>query len=89
MRESVLGTLQRLAHEQSKGGLTGLVVRSAAMVSPTPGEVIQKALQTVPTKRVLAWWKETLGQSVQSTRSKAFARPKETEQKREQCKAAG
>jgi len=78
-----------LEHDQSKGGFTGLVLSIAAMVSTTTGEVIQKALQTVPTKRVLAWCKETLGQSVQSKRRKAFARPKETEQKRDQFKAAG
>jgi hypothetical protein len=87
--ESVFGKLKRLEHDQSKGGFTGLVLSSAAMVSTTTGEVIQKALQTVPTKRVLAWCKETLGQSVQSKRRKAFARPKETEQKRDQFKAAG
>jgi hypothetical protein len=87
--ESVFGKLQRLEHDQAKGGFTGLVWSSAAMVSTTTGEVIQKALQTVPTKRVLAWCKETLGQSVQSKRRKAFARPKETEQKRDQFKAAG
>jgi len=87
--ESVCGKLQRLEHDQSKGGFTGLVLSSAALVSTTTGEVIQKALQTVPTKRVLAWCKETLGQSVQSKRRKAFARPKETEQKRDQFKAAG
>jgi hypothetical protein len=87
--ESVFGKLQRLEHDQSKGGFTGLVLSIAAMVSTTTGAVIQQALQTVPTKRVLAWCKETLGQSVQSKRRKAFARPKETEQKRDQCKAAG
>jgi hypothetical protein len=85
--ESVCGKLKRLEHDQSKGGCTGLVLSIAAMVSTTTGEVIQKALQTVPTKRVLAWCKETLGQSVQSKRRKAFARPKETEQKRDQFKA--
>ena len=87
--EAVVGTLQRWEHDQSKGGFTGLVLSMAAMVSTTPGEVIQQALQTVPTKRVLAWCKETLGQSVQSKRKKAFARPKETEQKRDQLKVAG
>lgn len=87
--ESVFGKLKRLEHDQSKGGFTGLVLSIAAMVSTTTGEVIQTALQTVPTKRVLAWCKETLGKSVQSKRRKAFARPKETEQKRDQLKAAG
>src|SRR5262249_18901590 len=87
--ESVFGKLKRLEHDQSKGGFTGLVLSMAAMVSTTTGEVIQQALQAVPTKRVLAWCKETLGQSVQSKRKKAFARPKETEQKRDQLKVAG
>jgi hypothetical protein len=87
--ESVFGKLKRLEQDQSKGGFTGLVLSIAAMVSTTTGEVIQKALQTVPTKRVLAWCKETLEKSVQSKRRKAFARPKETEQKSDQLKAVG
>ena len=87
--ESVFGKLKHLEQDQSKGGFTGLVLSVAAMVSTTTGEVIQKALQTVPTKQVLAWCKETLGQSVQSKRRKAFARPKETEQKWDQLKAVG
>ena len=55
--ESVFGTLKRLEQDQSKGGFTGLVLSIAAMVSTTTGEVIQKALQTVPTKRFHAWCK--------------------------------
>jgi len=87
--ESIFGKLKRLEHDQSKGGFTGLILSIAAMVSTTTGEVIAKALRTVPTKQVLAWCKKNLGQSVQSKRRKAFARPKKTEQKRDQLRAVG
>jgi hypothetical protein len=87
--ESVLGTLKRLEQDQSKGGFTGLLLSLAALVSTTTGEVIQKALQTVPTRQVLAWCTKHLGQSVQSKRRKAFARPRKTEQKRDQLRAVG
>jgi hypothetical protein len=87
--ESVFGKLKRLEQDQSKGGFTGLILSIAAMVSTTTGEVIAKALQTVPTKQVLAWCKKNLGQSVQSKRRKAFTRPQKTEQKRDQLRAVG
>jgi hypothetical protein len=86
--ESVFGKLKPLEQDQAKAGFTGLILSIAAMVSTTTTEVIQKALATVPTKRVLTWCKDVLGQSVQAKRRKAFASPKETEQKRDQFKVA-
>jgi len=43
--------------------------------------VIQKALETVPTKQVEIWCQETLGQTLQSERRQAFAPSKKAVQK--------
>ena len=86
--ESVFGKVKRLEQDQAKTGCTGLVLSIAAMVSTTTTEVIQKALETVPTKPVLAWCKQTLGQSMQAKRKEAFAIREKMEQKRDQFKVA-
>jgi len=79
--ESVFGKLKRLEQDQAKSGFTALILSIGAMVSTTTKEVIQKALQTVPTKQILIWCKEKLGQSVQANRRKALAPPEKAEQK--------
>lgn len=79
--ESVLGKMKRIEQDQAKSGLTGLVLGISAMVSTTTKEVIQQALETVPTKQVGAWCQEKLGQSVQSKRRKAFTVSRKAEQK--------
>jgi len=71
--ESVLGKMKRLEQDQAKSGFTGLILGLSAMVSTTTREVIQKALETVPTKQVLAWCRETLGRSVQAKRREVLA----------------
>lgn len=71
--ESVLGTMKRLEQDQAKSGFTGLILGLSAMVSTTTQEIIQKALETVPTKKVLAWCRETFGRSVQAKRREVFA----------------
>jgi len=82
--ESVLGKLKRLEQHQAKSGFTGLVLSVAAVVSETTQEVVQKAMETVPTKKVLEWTKKHLGQSVQSKRKTAFSNTKNSEQKWDQ-----
>ncbi|MEN8180381.1 MAG: hypothetical protein ABFS39_17415 [Pseudomonadota bacterium] len=78
--ESVFGKLKRLEHNQAKSGFTGLVLSVAAVVSETTQEVVQKAMETVPTKNVLEWIKKHLGQSVQAKRKTAFSNTNKTEQ---------
>jgi hypothetical protein len=82
--ESLFGKLKRLEQDQARSGFTGLLLSVAAMVSPTTTEVVQKALETVPTKEILAWSKKNLGQSVQSLRKEVFAFANKTEQKSDQ-----
>jgi len=78
--ESVLGKLKRLEQNQAKSGFTGLVLSVAAVVSETTREVVQNAMETVPTKKVLEWTREHLGQSVQAKRKIAFSNTKNSEQ---------
>jgi len=82
--ESILGKLKRLEQDQAKSGFTGLLLSIGAMVASTTSDVILKALETVPTKKVLAWCKEELGRSVQAKRRDAFAFHSKSEQKWEQ-----
>ena len=84
--ESVLGKFKRLEQDQVKSGFTGLLLSVAAMVSTTTNQVVRKALESVPTKHVLAWCKKTLGQSAQAKRQEAFASHDKTEQKPDQLK---
>lgn len=87
--ESVFGKFKHIERDQAKAGFTGLVLSLAAMVSTTTAEVVQQALATVPTQKVLTWCKQTLGPSVQGKRRKAFATHAKTEQKPDQLRAVG
>ena len=86
--ESVLGKLKRLEQDQAKSGFTGLLLSIGALVASNTSDVILKALETVPTKKVQAWCKETLGRSVQAKRQEVFASSKKSEQKWDQSWAA-
>jgi len=86
--ESVFGKMKRLEQDQSKNGFTALLLGLGALVATTTNAVIQKALETVPTKQVEIWCQETLGQTVQSKRRQAFAASGKTEQKWDQLPAA-
>ena len=86
--ESVLGKLKRLEQDQAKSGFTGLLLSIGAMVSSTTSDVILKALETVPTKKVLTWCKETFGHSVQAKRQEALVSHGKSEQKWGQAWAA-
>ena len=82
--ESVLGKTKRLEQDQSKSGFTGLILATAAIVSHTTQEVVAKAMETVPTKKVIQWIKEKLGQSVQAKRKIACSTGYDSEQKLDQ-----
>jgi hypothetical protein len=56
------------------------VLSVAAVVSQTTREVVQQAMETVSTKKVLQWIREHLGQSVQAKRKIAFSNTKNAEQ---------
>jgi hypothetical protein len=71
--ESVFGKLKRVEQDQGKSGFTGLLLSVAAMVSTTTRDVVQKAMETVPTSKVHDWCKKNIGTSIQAKRKKAFS----------------
>ena len=86
--ESVIGKLKSLEHDQSGSGFTGMLLSLPAMLSRTTQDVIQKALELVPTKKVFAWVKENIGQSVQSKKKEVLSAVKNLEQKWDHNQAA-
>jgi hypothetical protein len=82
--ESAFGKLKYLEKQQSKSGFTVYLLSLAALVSKTTTDVVQKALESVSTKNVLEWFKDNVGQSVQSKRLKIKSFAKKKEQKRDQ-----
>jgi hypothetical protein len=79
--ESVLGKQKHLEQDQAKNGFAGFLLALCASVADTTTDVVRQALETVPTKKVLAWCRENLGQSVQAQRRTAFPSRGRKEQK--------
>ena len=86
--ESMFGKLKRIERDQARSGFTALVLSIPAMVSTTTQEVIHKALETVPTKKIAEWSKEFLGKSIQAQRKEAFRGTSKKEQNRDQLHVA-
>ena len=86
--ESLFGKWKHLEGEQARSGLTGLVLALGALIAPPTPEVIKQALESTPTKTVLAWCREKLGKTVQTLRRTLFAAPCKTEQKQDQLPLA-
>lgn len=86
--ESIFGKWKRLEGEQARSGLSGLVLAVGALVAPTTPAVIKQALESVPTKTVLAWCREKLGKTVQALRRTLFVRQRNREQKQDQLPLA-
>jgi hypothetical protein len=82
--ESVFGKLKYLERDQSRDGFTVFLLSLAAIVSKTTKEVVQKALETVPTKQVFEWFQRNIGRSVQSKRIEVKRTVKNMEQKWDQ-----
>lgn len=86
--ESCFGKFKRLEGEQSRDGLTGLMLALAAMVSHGGATVVQKALAKVRTQSVLDWCRQKLGVTVQSQRRLAYAKPSGAQPKPDQPQPA-
>jgi len=86
--ESLFGKWKRLEGEHPRSGLTGLVWALGAIVSQTTADVSKAALESVPTKTVLAWCRDNLGKPLQATRCTLFASQRNAEQKQDQLKLA-
>lgn len=70
--ESLIGKGKRLEGQQSKSGFTKMILGMAAAVATPTEAFIRQALETVPTKQVIAWADKHLGPSVQALRRLAF-----------------
>lgn len=77
--ESAIGKFKTLEQDQAKSGFTSMLLSFAAFLSKTTQDVIQMALQVVPTKKVLEWFKENIGQSVQAQRKQFLKVARATE----------
>jgi archaellum component FlaC len=79
--ESVIGKYKGLQHDQVKGGFTGMLLGLPALLSDLNMETVQKAIDSVPTKKVWQWTKDKIGKSVYSQRKEFNKIAKEMEQK--------
>lgn len=86
--ESVIGKLKSLEQDQSRSGFTAMLLSLPAMLSKTTQDVVQKALASVPTKKVFQWMRENIGQSVQSKKKEVLSTVKKAEQKWDQFQVA-
>jgi len=82
--ESVLGKFKLVEGEYTSGGFTSTVLSIAAMVGSTTRDVVQRALETVPTKAVREWTRQHLGLTLQAQRKQLFRAADEAEQKQHQ-----
>ena len=73
--ESCFGKLKALESSQSKSGFTGLVLSLGAVVSKWTTARLGEALRRCRVSDVWRWCREHLGESVQSQRRQAYARP--------------
>ena len=87
--ESVIGKFKSLEQDQSKSGFTAMTLSLASMLSKTTQDVIYKAIESVPTKKVFEWMKENIGQSVQSKKKEVLSLMRKKEQIWDQNMAIG
>jgi hypothetical protein len=74
--ESVFGKWKTVEHQESKSGITSLVLSLGTLLGPWPASRIKEALEATPVKHVVSWCQKFLPQSVQSQRQAAFANSK-------------
>ena len=73
--ESVFGKWKTLERQESRNGITSLVLSLGSLVGQWPASRIKAALEATPVKQVVEWCHEHLASSVQSQRRLAFAVP--------------
>ena len=74
--ESVFGKWKAVERQESRNGITSLVLSLGSLVGQWPASRIKAALEATPVKHVVAWCRQHLPSSVQSQRRLAFADPK-------------
>jgi len=68
--ESLIGKLKRVAGEEGRHGLTGMVLSLGALMGKLTVETVQTALTEIRTRQVWSWCHTHLGPTVQSARAK-------------------
>lgn len=71
--ESVFGKWKTLERQESRNGITSLVLSLGSLVGQWSASRIKAALEATPGKHVVQWCREHLAASVQSQRRLAFA----------------
>lgn len=71
--ESVFGKWKTLEHQESRSGITSLVLSLGSLVGKWSRSRIKAALEAIPVKHVTDWSREHLPSTVQSQRRLAFA----------------
>ncbi len=72
--------LKYLENDQAKSGFNALLVSLAASLTTTTTKAAHKAMDAVPTEKVFQWFKDNIGQSVQSKRKKVNNIARQVEQ---------
>jgi hypothetical protein len=73
--ESVFGKWKTLEHQESRSGVTSLVLSLGSLVGQWPLSRIKAALEATPVKHVVDWCHEHLPSTVQSQRRLTLAAP--------------
>jgi hypothetical protein len=73
--ESVFGKWKTLEHQESRSGITSLILSLGSLVGQWPLSRIKAAMEATPVKHVVNWCREHLPPTVQSQRRLAFAAP--------------
>jgi hypothetical protein len=71
--ESVFGKWKTVEHQESKSGITSLVLSLGALSGSWPASRVKDALEATPVKHVVSWCQAFLPKSVQSQRQAALA----------------
>ena len=71
--ESLFGKWKSLERQESRSGITSLILSLGSLVGSWSVARIQAALEATPVKHVVEWCREHLASSVQSQRRLAFA----------------
>lgn len=79
--ESCFGRFKTLERDQAKGGFTSLLLGFGSMFVDATIETVGDALRAVPTRAVIDWCREHIGQTLFSQRQEIFAKAGAAQQK--------
>jgi len=71
--ESVFGKQKYLERNYAKEGFTGLILGIGALVGKISVDTVKEALSSTPVKTITKWYKEELGETLQSKKIKAYS----------------